>query len=989
MHKKPLAAAFVLGLAALSTGCGLFAPRPVPPARPNHVIIVGIDGLKPGDISPDRTPHLYRMQHDGAYTWKLVVRNPHSRLATYTEALDTFGSTIFERCRARGLGAAAIVRSPALKLVDNRAVLAKNVSVTLDNPEAVATYAAARWLADRPACLFVELSAGKEPVERSDAALAKLHAAVERAGLVGRTTFIVMSATGPPRCWMIRGPGTRHGHEIAARLTAAGTGAAAAHLILPGATGARRDLFPAAAFHTYSREATSKGEREVPRGSIRGRVLSAAGRAMPRASVLLVKMEPVDGITERRADAGTDGRFRFDSIPAGTYDYVFVFDNLPARLRRSLLVAKSLTVKRDTTTAPVLRYRRMQGSDRTAPAMPPAEAMTFLTDRQVARLRRAARSGAPMPLLAADALTGRRVRTPVIRTWLLVSAARVTRDFQRRPLAPGAVNELIDLAAAYNVNRGNGLLNNTEDRDVRTALNLAGSRVAELVEQRDLPPHARTDLALALTMAAIVPRPCPKDDLEPYGAWFRSRLDFLAARAEHDPATVDHDELSAALAAAMVYDALGCDGHVDKKLRRLTKLVAASLTPAERRVLPDGPAKPAATLGFLGLAKSAFADERLGERCRGLWAACGSPVWTPRGNESVLGPLLTAAAEPRTLPAAPARSAKLTDTTAVLTHAWGTPGEWLVHVNGWSVDVHARGAKLTTLSTDPRGAWATSQPKIVRFKASPACDYVLLKGFASGQARTGQAVFRHVLFNKLTGYVVVSDEFPAGARLTTEARAASALADGRIEGERGRAGQVLSIAARAVSLSKDRSALTFASTSSRPTFVVYCPPAGSKATAKLGTWDVTRTSLAEPEQLGFGGVHLVLAADRGREFIRIARQPAHVADNLEDNLLQGSVGLVRRGAKSTDLVLVRADWAQVDELFFALDDGQGYVTIHEAGRAEGWARCRHRPRAKLFLGEDAPATLRLQVDGKRRRLTQDDDRATFRLPAGPHAFRIE
>ena len=988
MLRTKLRLALPLTLIAMTTGCSLFAPRPTPLPRPNHVIIVGIDGIGPADITPERTPHLARMKQDGAHTPQLVARHPHSRLATYAEALALYNTTILKRCRVYGLEATAILRSPELKTLDPRPILTKDVSVTLDDPVSVGAYAATRWLTRRPALMFVELSAGKDKPEDCDAGMGRLFAAVERAGLAGQTTMIVMSATAPDRYWMIRGPGIRHGHKIATRLTPGSTAAAAAHLLLQQGRSVSGH-FPTAAFRTYSREPKSDDERIVPRGSIRGQARGPHGRAMPHASVLLVKNEPVDGIFERWSDADEYGEFRFDSIPAGRYDYVFVFDNLPSRQRRSLLVARNLEVKRDTTTTPVLSYRRMQGSDRNAPLVPvAANSAAFLTSEQIERLSRTAYRNDAIPMLAADALSGRRVRTGLIRRWLIASAERLHSTLQRDAITPGLVVEMTDLAAAYDVNRSSGLLTNTEDRDVRKALKLAAVHLVLAQDLKKMRSDSNSSLALALTAGVLRSRDLSKQWLKKSDEILAARLEGMAIRANEDPGSVEHAELCSMLAAAMANRALGSDDRLKHKLRRVTKLAAAYLTPSERRVAPGKRADAAdRTLGFLGLAKSAFADRPLGERARVLWNGCGSPVWAPRGNKSIVGSLLTEAGSPARRPLRPTPSTQLTDTTAILTNAWGTPSEWLVRVNGWTIDVHARGMGLLTMTTAPVNGVAESRPRIVRFRTSPAYDYVLLAGQVSHKTKSHLTAYRHVLFNKLTGYVIVTDELPAGM--------VSATRPQRLQVRKNEGSvpfQLMATAAQMAGRADWADGRYFVSTSSRPSFVIYAGPAGSKALARLGVWDVTLNTFSDDDDESdetFGGAHLTLTTPRGREFIRIARMPALVGDNVEDNILQGSVGIIRRGPKSADLILIRADWAQMDDVLFRLDKGHGYATVRETGQAHGWSRGRSSRSLAVGLGENAPASPKLTVDGKPKGTRQEDRRETFSLPSGPHRFRLK
>ncbi len=137
-----------------------------------------------------------------------------------------------------------------------------------------------------------------------------------------------------------------------------------------------------------------------------------------------------------------------------------------------------------------------------------------------------------------------------------------------------------------------------------------------------------------------------------------------------------------------------------------------------------------------------------------------------------------------------------------------------------------------------------------------------------------------------------------------------------------------------------------------------------------------------------GGAHLVLTTARGTEFIRLGRVPAHVAGNVEDNLLEGSAGVIRRGPESADLVLIDAQQACSDELAFRLEPGTGYVTIYDDGRAEGWSGG-PAARVTVLLGEGASQSPSLTVDGSPASLEMSGRRAMFDLPSGAHRFRIE
>jgi len=991
-------AALWLAAAVTSGGCSLFPSRPVPLERPTHVIVAAIDGLRAADIRPSRTPHLALMVRDGAYTWNLEARKPGDRAATYTEALTTLPisrriqmtaaerarRSIFTRCRAAGLRATAVLRSwQELWRLDPQAI---RVPAAADSPVGAGTTAASHFLAERPAFLFVELSKGKDKVEDCDAGLGKIFAAISRAGAEEQTTVIVASAGAHQPAWMIRGPGTRHGHELAAPVTATDTVATAAELLeLP-----RQDTLGKiviGAFRAWSREPKSAGERGIPRGSVRGRVLGQNGKPMANASVLLVRNEPPDGIPERWADTGREGEFRFDSIPAGRYDYVFVFDNLPGLLRRSLLVRKDFAVKRDETIRPMFHYRRI-GSPRKTRPLPLAErAPSFLDEDQVASLARACRTEFAPPLLAADALSGRRIRTRLIRGWLIGSAQKLRARLESGRVDSALLTEMTDLAAAYDMNRAGGLLTDPEERELRETLKLAAVRLLSAHERKQLAGDSGAYVPLALVAGALKPSPLSAKWLGRADAMFRRRLDALARQAEWAPSDIEHQELCLVLEYALINRALGCGNYLGERLERIVDLAAVCLTPEQRRTHPGSrTARPARGLGFLGLAKSAFSDRRLGLSMRALWEMCGSPCWAPRGDQSLLGTLLTAATSPMERTLAPVPSEQLTKTTALFTRHWGTPNEWLVYVSGWDIDLYVGAARLAAIKTRLVKGQVSLKPHVLRFYTSPGYDYALLGGRVSLGRRRNLAAYRHVLFNKLTGYLVVSDELPAGFRSATEVRAPRPVRRGVVTGARGREAQVLALAADRVTRGN---AISLTSTSGRPTLVICPPPAGAKAgAARLRSWDVTVASLAADVSRGAGGTHLVLTTDRGDEYARLARTPAHVAGNVEDVMMEGSVAVIRRGSTSTDLVLIDAAWAQSDDLRFRLRRGRGYVTIYHAGRAAGWTEGPRRM-VTVALGEKARRSPRLKVDGRRWSLKTTDGRSRFFLRAGPHRFAAQ
>ncbi|MFO7899858.1 MAG: carboxypeptidase-like regulatory domain-containing protein [Planctomycetota bacterium] len=997
----------LVALALSASGCSLFAPRPRPLPRRPHVVLVGIGGLTPGQVSPTGTPHLYRVQHDGAYAWELHSKNPGDRVAVYCEALtglprslhatksDMARHSLVARCRDRGLTAISLLRTPQLACFDPEAeVVSRRGGArgpSLDHPVAVGAYAAELFACRRPALLLVELSPGGEDPRDCDAGLGKIVGAIRRAGVAGRTTLILMGTRPGRSCWLVRGPDTRHGHEIADQVEAADTVATASRLLGVHAPDGRGRVVTDA-FRAWSRSPKTPGERTVPRGSVRGVVRRPDGQPLARASVLLVRNEPPDGIQERWADCTTAGEFAFDSVPAGTYDYVFVFDNLPCRLRRSLLVARDFVVKRDATVRPELEFRRLGGDGPGGPPLPPVEhPAAFLTDEQVERLVATARRARPVwpgaeptvpPVLAADALTGRRVRTRLVRTWLLDACRKLRETTTGGEADEAMIRDVIDLAAAYDLNRASGLLTRHEALALRSVLGDAAARIRRAARRTELPEHANAYTALALAGAVLGPSPAAERMSETARDLFDARFRTLREEAEQNPYRVAPAELCSVVEYALINEATDCGNYLDDELRRLVRLAAWSLTPEQRQVGQSG-GRPAGELGFLGLAKTAFADDEFGGTLRALWETCGTPFWTPRGDESVLGVLLSAAAMPAPRPRRRVRSEQLTGTTAVLTHHWGGAAEWFVHVSGWNIDVHVRAANLARTRTDLAAGEILSRPEVVAFERSPACDYLLLRGRVGRRAAEKKRAYRHVLFNKLTGYLVVWDSLPAGFRSQTRAIASGSARSGVLVGRTGVEAQVLSLA---VTAAARRRQMVLRSASSSPAWAIYPPPSG-KGPAELEPWSVDVISLAPVEAGGFHGRHLKLTADRGPEFIRLARQPALANGNFEDVILSGRVGVIRRGPKSEDVILVRAETGTTGSRVFRLERGSGFVTIYRTGRAEGWSDGRSRE-VRVRLGEAAPRRPTLEVDGRPRRASVEDRDVVFDLSSGAHTFSI-
>ena len=1037
-----LCLAFVTLAAALLGGCAVFAPRPAAPVRPPHVIIIGIDGLKPDDIDAAKTPHLFRMTHDGSFTWNMTAYTRENRFDVYAQALTGLPPTalqgrqsyaarsIFARCRAAGLPALCITRGPELARLDRDAVQIQQAAPESDNPASLGEYAALQFLRARPACLFVEIARASDSVEEADAGLGSLVGAVTRAGLGDRTTFIVVSGSGPSLAWIIRGPGVRTGHQLGDTVSAVDTFATAAELLHVSRGGVLAKPVTGA-FFAWSRQPLSEGEKQIPRSIVRGQLLKPNNAPLRDASILLVRDEPPDGVHEHWVQANHFGEFRLDNLPAGRYDYVFLFDNVRRPLDQSLLVARNVEFDPGDNSDLRFHYIRPHGLDARAPRAPLAERPAAFLDKTLAanlvRDCRAAKAiwpgpdPATPPVLAADVLTGTRSHTTVIREWLLNAAGKLQASFADK--APDlsarasaeadaeSISRTIDLAVAYNLNQASGLLNDTEVLKVDTALGAAAESIARAVKL-DEAVQADAAVALLLTAAALDSSPLAPEWHKRSRELFTARLNAVAQAAEQNPAAINHAGLCSLLEYAIADNAIEGLARRDwQKIERIVDLAAAMLTPEQRRVLPEQQKNaPEPGLAFLGLAKTAFADKPFGGEMRTLWQLCGSPYWAPHGTESILGTLLTAAAFPPARPAEKAQSRKLTDTSAVLRLNWGTPEEWFVYVNDWDVygdmsDVWLpRSPTLFEAKIDapdgqgngvipvPRSGEETLGPPpstIRRFVSSSACDYLLLTGtlkiekdmYLGQETVLGQA-YRHVLFNKVTGYVVLADELPGciirvmrlGSRIVTKRGADADIA-----------------ASESHSFRPGPTEKNEASAANHPIHMTYVAPAGAaRGRAQLAAWDATVTPLTQPDDKTppDPGVQLQFTSDRGTEFIRLARTPAHVESNVSDDLLDGAVGLIRRGPKSTDIMLIDASWAQSAEHYLRLSAGTGYATFYGSDRAEGWSSGPRRE-VTISLGKKAPQGLTLTIDGRPARLFSASGRLTFDLPAGSHSFEIK
>jgi hypothetical protein len=982
------AAAAVLPLAF--GGCAvvraIFPPRPMPRPRPDHVVLIAVDGLRQADIQPETTPHLALLKQDGAYAASLQSRTPKDRTSTWSEALtgfpmrehatglDAARRSIFELAARANRSSLGLVRTDAMSTL----VPAGCRRELADTPSAeqAGRTAGAALLSQRPALLFIELSDGSQSAADCDAGLREILAAVRLGGLTGRTTVVLISGAGPEMWWATRGPTTRHGRLLQQPVSAADTAPTVARLLgipMP----ARAGRVVAEAFRPWSSVPAAEGERRLRRGIVTGRIVDIRGKPMREPSVLLVRNEPPDGIRERWTDAAENGAFRFENIPAGRYDYVFVFDNLPCRVHRSLLVRRDVEVPSGAELDLTLRYERLPGADSSArPRGLAKSAARFLTDDRLAELREAARRetrpGRQLPLLALDALQGRRARTAQIREWLLASLASVRRQFAARSVEPEAVQALIDLAVAYDVNRASGLLTNTEDGELRDALAVAAEVVIRSEERNALRARAAGAAALGAVVAALHPSSQSDRWLSAANRMFERELAVRLAQVRRDPVAANREAICSLIEYAMIRQAVEGDEEIDERLREAVRILAAVVPPADRHT--RGESKPDAELGFLGLGRAAFAAEELGSRLHALWEQVGRPTWEPNDGGSILGTLLTRSARPGVKPAL-RPSARLSESAAVLTYEWGTPREWMIVVRGWDLDLHTEGARLAQVRSKP----PPSRPQIVRFRSSPAYDYVLIEAGPDSDRQ-----FRHVLFNKPARYVVVSDELEVGTgqRLSV---GPAVVGTGSIRGSGGQQAIIRGIGWQG---SGGSGGLEAISTSARPSLLVLGVPEGGKiAPTEFVTWNVTETNLVDNPRDAVAGTHLRVTSQASTDLIRLGRTRAQVAGNLYDATLDGCVAVLRATDDVTWLHLILANWIQWGLARFALERGHGCAAIRSR-RVDGWSDGRGRD---VSVGMEVKSSDRaeLQVDGRKQRVERDRRNFDFYLRAGPHHFRLE
>lgn len=253
--------------ALLITLAGVAQPanRPVPQIR--HVVIVSIDGLRPDLALRAQTPTLRTLLHDGAYTFWAKTTALSVTLPSHTSMLtgvtpDQHGivwnydlplrepiypsrPTVMEMATRAGLATAMVAGKSKFATLDKPGTIAHVFVPTAGNSsvdDATVAGHAEEFIAQfKPDLLFVHFpgvdGAGHSQgwgsdsqvaaIENADRQLARVLAALDRAGLRASTAIIVSAdhggaghTHGPDDArsrhipWIIVGPGVKHGYDL-------------------------------------------------------------------------------------------------------------------------------------------------------------------------------------------------------------------------------------------------------------------------------------------------------------------------------------------------------------------------------------------------------------------------------------------------------------------------------------------------------------------------------------------------------------------------------------------------------------------------------------------------------------------------------------------------------------------------------------------------------------------------------------------------------
>ena len=291
----------------------------------------------------------------------------------------------------------------------------------------------------------------------------------------------------------------------------------------------------------------------------------------------------------------------------------------------------------------------------------------------------------------------------------------------------------------------------------------------------------------------------------------------------------------------------------------------------------------------------------------------------------------------------PAR--KLSGECFLMSRDWGKPSELLIYASGWNIRIFSSQGEISLTSEG-----LSSSLTIEKFSSSPAYDYARLSGWANGFK-----IKRHILLDKLTGLIVLADEIPI-----EQAPALRMLLNGQ---------QVKRLV---LEQPQNRT--------------IIVDPMMRTANSSISSWDVLVTPLGNKQEEPTGAA-IRFTTDGRTSYYWLSRSPALVADNAEDNMIEGRVGVIHKSPDKTTLELVSGNWMQCGNLILRVTTGAGTVQFHQDGSITGWTDGGRRDvavdTAKPLLNP------KLIVDGKPSKLTQKDARLIFHQSSGVHVFTIQ
>lgn len=264
------ARSFLFGVLATCLGaCALAAPvkpvRPIPAVE--HVVLISIDGLRPDLALRANMPTLRRMLRDGAYTFWAKTTEVSITLPSHTSMVtgvtpDKHGvtwnddlpagekvypryPTVMEMAKNAGYVTAMVAGKSKFSALDKPGTLDYSLlpsrDVGLVGVDAIASQVEELIAAHKPDLLFIHfpdvdiaghLKGWGSPdqiaaVERTDAALARVFAALDRAAIRQSTVVILSADHGGAGFthgrddtrsrhipWIIVGPGVRQGYDL-------------------------------------------------------------------------------------------------------------------------------------------------------------------------------------------------------------------------------------------------------------------------------------------------------------------------------------------------------------------------------------------------------------------------------------------------------------------------------------------------------------------------------------------------------------------------------------------------------------------------------------------------------------------------------------------------------------------------------------------------------------------------------------------------------